>query len=219
VIFVTGLADAEDERRGLELGAVDYIHKPLKRRVVRARVRNHVAAKRQGDDLIQLSLLDSLTGLPNRRSLDAYLAGVWEKAVSDRDSLGLLMIDVDHFKAYNDHYGHAAGDDCLRRVALALQDVCQRGRGLVGRYGGEEFLWVMPGADLGDARGAAGSALEAVRELAIPHGAPLGGSILTLSIGVWVCRPRPGDLLEDCVAQADRRLYRAKSEGCDRVAG
>jgi diguanylate cyclase (GGDEF)-like protein len=218
VIFVTGLADAEDERRGLELGAVDYIHKPFQRRVVQARVRNHVAAKRQGDDLIQLSLLDSLTGLPNRRRLDAYLASVWEKALSDRDSIGLLMIDVDHFKAYNDHYGHAAGDDCLRRVALALQDVCQRGRGLVGRYGGEEFLWVMPGADLGDARGAAGSALEAVRELAIPHGAPPGGSILTLSVGVWVCRPRHGDLLEDCVAQADQRLYRAKSEGRDRIA-
>jgi diguanylate cyclase (GGDEF)-like protein len=195
------------------------IHKTFQRRVVQARVRNHVAAKRQGDDLIQLSLRDRPTWLPNRRRLDAYLAGVWEKAVNDRASLGLAMIDVDHFKAYNDHYGHAAGDDCLRRVALALQDVCKRGRGLVGRYGGEEFLWVTPGADLGDAWAAAGWALEAVRELAIPHGAPPGGSILTLSIGVWVCRPRPGDLLEDCVAQADRRLFRAKSEGRDRIAG
>jgi diguanylate cyclase (GGDEF)-like protein len=216
VIFVSGGGGAENESQGLELGAVDYVHKPFDAQVVRARVRNHLAAKRQGDSLARLSELDALTGLANRRRLDAYLAEQWEWAISHGAWLGLLMMDVDHFKAYNDCYGHGVGDQCLCQVATALRRAHRREEGLVARYGGEEFVRVMPGADLAAARAAAARSLEAVRAAAIPHEVAPGRSIVTLSIGVWACRPQPDDQLGDCLAQADRRLYQAKSEGRDR---
>jgi len=218
VIFVSGRGGAENESQGLELGAVDYVHKPFDAQVVLARVRNHLAAKRQGDSLARLSELDALTGLANRRRLDAYLAEQWQWAISNDAWLGLLMMDVDHFKAYNDCYGHGAGDQCLCQVATALRRAHRREEGLVARYGGEEFVRVMPGADLAAARAAAARSLEAVRAAAIPHQAAPGRGIVTLSIGVWACRPQPDDRLDDCLAQADRRLYQAKSEGRDRFA-
>jgi diguanylate cyclase (GGDEF)-like protein len=160
--------------------------------------------------------LDALTGLANRRRLDAYLAEQWQWAISNGAWLGLLMMDVDHFKAYNDCYGHGAGDQCLCQVATALRRTHRREEGLVARYGGEEFVRVMPGADLAAARAAAARNLDAVRAAAIPHQAAPGRSIVTLSIGVWACQPRPDDRLGDFLAQADRRLYQAKSEGRDR---
>jgi len=216
VIFVSGRGGAENESQGLDLGAVDYVHKPFDAQVVRARVRNHLAAKRQGDSLARLSELDALTGLANRRRLDAYLTEQWQWAISNGAWLGLLMMDVDHFKAYNDCYGHGAGDQCLCQVATALRRTHRREEGLVARYGGEEFVRVMPGADLAAARAAAARNLEAVRAAAIPHQAAPGRSIVTLSIGVWACQPQPDDRLGDFLAQADRRLYQAKSEGRDR---
>jgi diguanylate cyclase (GGDEF)-like protein len=218
VIFVSGRGRAEDERHGLELGAVDYVHKPFEREVVRARVRNHLAAKRQGDSLTRLSELDSLTGLANRRRFDAYLAQQWQLALANAASLGLLMIDVDQFKTYNDSCGHAAGDQCLRQVAGALREVGAGAEGLVARYGGDEFVWVIPGADSDTAQAAAVRALEAVRALAIPREAGAERPSVSLSIGVWAGRPAPGVGVADGLAEADRRLYQAKSEGRDRYA-
>jgi diguanylate cyclase (GGDEF)-like protein len=218
VIFVTGRVDAEGERRGLELGAVDYIHKPFERRAVQARVRNHLAVKRQGDELLRLSEEDALTGLPNRRRLDAFLAETWGRLAGGGEPLGLLMMDVDHFKAYNDRYGHAAGDECLRRIAAALKAVCPGGGALVGRYGGEELLCAIPGADVAAARAAAQRVLGAVRGLAIPHAASPSGPVVTLSIGVAAARPALGGSVEECIALADRQLYLAKSQGRDRMA-
>jgi diguanylate cyclase (GGDEF)-like protein len=219
VIFLTGRANAEDERRGLELGAADYIHKPFARDVVRARVRNQIQIKRNAEALTRLTLVDPLTGLPNRRRLDAYLDACWAAQREARGWVALAMIDVDHFKAYNDRHGHAAGDDCLRRVAAALDSACAGRPGLMGRYGGEEFLWVLTGADPAAAEAAVRAALDSVRALALPHGAASAGAFITLSIGVAAVRPADGVEAAACLAEADRRLYRAKAQGRDRVVG
>ena len=217
VIFLTGRVDARDEHLGLELGAVDYIHKPFQREVVLARVRNQIQAKRNAQALTRLSLIDSLTGLPNRRWLDAQLAECWAAQRADGGRVALAMMDVDRFKAYNDRHGHAKGDACLRRVAIALGSVCASHTGLLGRYGGEEFLWVLPGVDLAAATEAARDACDAVRSLEIPHGAEGAGAIITLSIGVAAARPADGDDAAACLVAADRMLYRAKTRGRDRV--
>ncbi|MFP4130226.1 MAG: response regulator, partial [Halorhodospira sp.] len=115
VIFVTGRAGAEDEERGLELGAVDYIAKPFTPAITRHRVRTHVELKRKTDALERLAQRDGLTDLPNRRQLDRQLHEEWARAQRGGTALSVAMMDIDHFKAYNDHYGHGAGDTCLRR--------------------------------------------------------------------------------------------------------
>ena len=217
VIFVTGRGDPEDEHRGLALGAVDYIQKPFERRLVLARVRNHLAVKRRGDTLSRLSKRDALTGLPNRRWLDGYLVEAWQGLAADGGSVALLMIDVDRFKAYNDHYGHLEGDACLRRVAAAIRRVGERFGGVVGRLGGEEFLCVLPGANTAQLRGAADAMVQAVRDAHIPHVAQPQGDRVTISVGASLCRQSDGLDALACLGLADRKLYEAKSAGRDRA--
>src|SRR5690606_13154028 len=118
---------------------VDYISKPFNPVVVRARVRTHLTLKLQNDYLRALAMLDGLTGVPNRRAFDERLEVAWAQACRDGRPLSLLMIDVDHFKPYNDHYGHLQGDQCLRQVARALAGVLNRPYDLLARFGGEEF--------------------------------------------------------------------------------
>jgi diguanylate cyclase (GGDEF)-like protein len=127
------------------------------------------------------------------------------------------MMDIDAFKAFNDRYGHTAGDTCLGAVGHALHDLAQGRGGLVARYGGEEFIWVLPDADLARARSAAETALEAVRGLKIPHDASPCADIVSLSIGVWASTPGPGDEPGGMIAEADGRLYLAKRAGRNRI--
>ena len=179
VIFITALADAVEETRGLNLGAVDYITKPFNEAVVRARVKTHLELKRQRDLLEQLSNLDGLTGIPNRRTLDARLAREWRRETRCGVTLAAIMIDVDHFKAFNDSQGHQAGDDCLRRVATTLSANLKRAGDFVARYGGEEFVCLLPGVSREGLALIAEQLRAAVEALHIPHGAsachqPLG---------------------------------------------
>lgn len=147
VLFITARNDPEDEERGLTLGAVDYISKPFRPAVVRARVRNHMRLKVKSDLLEQYSMRDSLTNVANRRLFDARLAEAWARALREGHDLTLILMDIDHFKQYNDHYGHGAGDDCLCRVARALHTPLQRPGDLLARYGGEEFIALLPETD------------------------------------------------------------------------
>lgn len=170
------------------------------------------------DKLMQLSLHDGLTGLANRRSFDNYLAEQLAVAARHQRPLALLLVDVDHFKAYNDHYGHHAGDDCLKRVAAALRASCQRPADLAARYGGEEFALILPDTNLPGARRLAEEALAKVAKLAIAHARSDAGPALSVSIGVAELAAMPEPHPERLIMAADAALYRAKGLGRNQVA-
>ncbi|WP_245295604.1 GGDEF domain-containing protein [Rhizobium rhizosphaerae] len=169
----------------------------------------------------QMSMTDGLTGVANRRCFDERLAAYVEEADAMGRPLSLIMLDVDHFKSFNDRYGHLAGDDCLRRVAGAVEDTLRPAGGLAARYGGEEFACILPGVDGVEALRWAQRVRGALHALAIPHeGAPAG--YVTASMGLASARPSfplktPGPWTVALVAAADACLYRAKSEGRDRI--
>jgi len=217
IIFITAMNQQEDEAIGLELGAVDYITKPFNPTIVRLRIRNQIELKRQRDLLTRLSHLDGLTGIPNRRSLDETLAREWRRGSRSTRPLSLMMIDIDHFKAYNDSCGHLAGDDCLRAVAQALKIPLERAADFVGRYGGEDFLGILPETDEEGAMMVARELLEGVASLNISHPAsPLGGKV-TVSIGIATATIQHEKNQTYLLQEADNALYRAKQEGRNRI--
>lgn len=167
--------------------------------------------------LQQLSRMDTLTGLFNRRHFQQYLEQTWQRALYDQAPVAVLMLDVDHFKQYNDRYGHPVGDQCLMQVAHAMQDSLRRPGDLVARYGGEEFIAVLPGADKETAHQAAERIREAIIKLGIPHEASATAPVVTTSIGVVSCRAREGVQEQDLIAAADSALYKAKQAGRNQV--
>lgn len=217
IIFLSANGEEDDEAIGLELGAVDYIGKPFNPMIVRARVKTHLTLKRQGDYLRSMAMLDGLTGVANRRKLEVRLEAAWSQACRDNGPLSLIMIDVDYFKKYNDHYGHQRGDQCLRRLAMALAATLNRPYDLLARYGGEEFACLLPDTDLAGAERVAQKMLAAVAELRIEHLASDVGPQVSLSLGVATvlasARLTPQELLR-C---ADEQLYLAKAGGRARV--
>jgi diguanylate cyclase (GGDEF)-like protein len=217
VIFVTALATPEDETRALEAGAVDFITKPFNVAVVRARVRTHLTLKRQSDAMRELTLTDALTGVANRRSFNDALDNEWRRCARARSPLSVIMIDIDHFKLYNDAYGHQAGDICLRQVANAMVDCASRTPDLLARYGGEEFVILLPQVGEQGAATVAQRILGAMRELAIPHRMSSAGDIVTVSLGVATVVPTEGSGGSDALLRAaDGALYRAKKDGRNR---
>lgn len=220
VIFITARDDEADEAHGLSLGAIDYLAKPLRPAIVRVRVKNHIELKRSRDLLQRMTLLDPLTGIDNRRSFDDYLATEWARAAREAQTLSLLMIDVDHFKDFNDRYGHAVGDQALIRVAAALKATVQRPADLVARYGGEEFVCVLPNTDAEGAMQLA-ERLRAVVEL-LDFGQDAAAPVrITISLGIASASPADGGTADDLAKAADAALYQAKADGrnCVRVAG
>jgi diguanylate cyclase (GGDEF)-like protein len=180
--------------------------------VVRARVRTHLTLKAQADQLRRLALVDGLTGVYNRRHFDEQFVLEWRRAQREGSTLSLLIADIDHFKAFNDRFGHQAGDDCLRRVAQQLQAGLRRPGDLVARWGGEEFACVLPRTEATGARHLAQLLEAGVRALALEHpDSPLG--VVTLSLGVATARPQLVHDADALFARADAQLYRAKSEG------
>lgn len=179
-------------------------------------LRDMTEHKRAQMALEHLAANDGLTGVANRRTFDDRLVSEWQRERRDRLPLSLVMIDVDHFKRYNDTYGHPAGDECLRRVAGALDDVVFRPGDLLARYGGEEFAIILPTTDLAGATIVAERAREAVGNLAIAHEAGEAG-VVTLSMGVASVVPTPEVGADDLIVAADGALYRAKREGRNRI--
>lgn len=163
-----------------------------------------------------LSGTDGLTNIPNRRFFDGLLVNEWQRAARSQQSLVLAMVDVDWFKKYNDHYGHQAGDECLRLVAQTLRDCLRRSSDLVARYGGEEFVFIVPDADIIHAEKIANAACEAVRSLKLPHGLS-DFSYVTVSIGIASVVPTKDEKPDILLKRADAALYRAKQEGRNRV--
>jgi diguanylate cyclase (GGDEF)-like protein len=213
VIFITAKDQEEDETAGLEIGAVDYITKPFSLPIVNARIHTHLELKRHRDFLENLSTLDGLTGVPNRRTFDERLRMEWRRAIRESTSLALLIMDIDHFKAFNDNYGHLAGDDCLKLVARNLAATINRPGDFFARYGGEEFTCILPLTDLNGVRHMAGKMLSRIESLKIPHRYSSVGDHVTISIGGACIYPIAPARIDMLIEAADKSLYEAKKEG------
>lgn len=219
VIFVTAHTDAAQETHGLSLGAVDFISKPVNPAVVRARVKTHLTLKFQSDLLRKLVFLDGLTGVFNRRYFDQQLGVEWARSTRSNSPLSVIMLDVDHFKLYNDRYGHQAGDDCLRHLAHTFKATLRRPADLVARYGGEEFACILPDTPLDDAMGLALELERKVRTQRIPHDSSPVDGVVTASVGLATRTVDSGGDALNLVGLADAQLYRAKQDGRGRVCG
>lgn len=226
ILIITGLEDQISVDRAFEAGAADYITKPIHFAVLRQRVRRLIQQfqlqqklETVNQELLRLVSLDGLTQVANRRRFDEYLAQEWRRMLREQRPLSLILCDIDFFKAFNDTYGHQAGDRCLKQVAQTLQNSVLRPADLVARYGGEEFVMLLPNTDAAGAMHVAEAACRAVRELAVPH---LSSPMLrvTLSAGVASHVFCPHQNLEatasQFVAEADQALYQAKAAGRDR---
>ena len=231
VMFVTASHDPSDEIQALEAGAVDFITKPLNPPVIQARVNTQLQLKQHGDKLRALTKSDPLTGIANRRYLDEQIDLEWRRSMRNQSVLSLLMIDIDFFKAYNDHYGHIAGDACLRKIASTIQATVNRAGELAARYGGEEFAALLPQSSPERACEVADKICVAVRELHIPHAKSCISDTVTVSIGIAGGTPffqpanyiiseenstDPGSI-EELFTWADEALYKAKQTGRNRV--
>jgi diguanylate cyclase (GGDEF)-like protein len=218
VIFVTAKSDEIDEELGLNLGAIDYITKPFSIPITKARIRNHLRLKRQADLLEFTSMVDALTGIPNRRRFDEVSEAECRRAERESTPLSFLMVDIDHFKEYNDHYGHGAGDVCLQAVANALAHGVSRPTDLVARYGGEEFVVILPDTDMKAAQMIAERLRKSVQEMALRHDFSGADHIVTVSIGGATkgnnIKAASASLLME---EADRLLYHAKEAGRNKV--
>ena len=219
VIFVTAHNDEAAEAQGLDLGAVDFISKPINPKIVRARVRTHLTLKAQADLLRQWVYIDGLTGVCNRRRFDERLAAEWARAMRNGAALSVVLIDVDLFKRFNDRYGHQAGDDCLHRVAGALKTGIRRPGDLAARYGGEEFVCLLPETDLAGALHLSRQLGAAVQALQIAHDDSAVATVVTVSLGVGSKSGKALGSAADLLRAADAQLYRAKAEGRNRSCG
>ena len=229
-IFITSDSSQGMEEEGLAQGAADFIGKPFHPAIVAARVRTQLRLKRALDRLRQLSSTDALTGVANRRTLDETLLRECKRSQRSRSAIAVLMLDVDHFKRFNDTYGHGAGDEALVQVARAMQRATNRPADLVARYGGEEFTLVLPDTDGDGAMCVAATLMANVAQLKIPHSASATG-FLTVSIGIgsfdqasnhWnqaraglreTTSTTPPLCATALLATADQALYAAKQAG------
>jgi diguanylate cyclase (GGDEF)-like protein len=237
VIMVTAKADSNNLKAAFEAGAMDYITKPLKEEETLARVRSALRLKQEMDrrkdrekDLLDLthkledaietlrkvSILDSLTGISNRRHFDDILDKEWRRALRSNLPLFLYMIDLDHFKPYNDHYGHVRGDEALARVAGAIKGCLKRPGDLAARYGGEEFAVLLPATEELGALRVAEIMRQKVEDLGIEHCQTPAGKV-TISLGVAEAILDRKLSPVDMVNHADKALYQAKEQGRNRV--
>ncbi|MBT6090622.1 MAG: diguanylate cyclase [Rhodospirillaceae bacterium] len=217
ILFVTSSSTVTDEVKGLEMGAVDYITKPVSPPIVKARVRNHMELKQYKDKLERIAAEDVLTGLATRRRFEDILQSEWRRCRRQETPLSIAMLDIDYFKPFNDNYGHGAGDDCLRKVGRALSGEVKRAADLIARYGGEEFVCVMPDTDLDGASAFSHTVRKAVADLKVKHEYSDVTHHVTMSIGVATCIPSEGMDPFELVRRADEKLYDAKKGGRNRV--
>ncbi len=218
VIFTTGLGETEDEMRGLSLGAIDYVTKPIQPAILRARVGNHVELKRLRDQLATMAVTDALTGLSNRRHLERALETEASRLSRSGEWLSVVMLDIDFFKQFNDTYGHPAGDRCIMMVGAALTRAVKRASDVSARYGGEEFACILPGTDPHSAELVAQEILLQVQSLNIPHEMSQVSPFITVSIGVASARCSSTMEVGRWISEADQQLYAAKREGRNRMA-
>lgn len=216
VILITSLSDIMNEQKGLVLGAVDYITKPFKPLIVKARVNTHIKLFNYRKQFMNDAMIDELTGIPNRRSYDKISASRWRDAVRLGLSFTVCMFDIDKFKMYNDTFGHPAGDRVIAFVAKTVSSYLKRSTDFFARYGGEEFVAIFIGEK---AKGAFEFIIEirkAIENLHIPHSASVSKWV-SVSIGGVTVLPTENDSYNEVLQKADEMLYIAKEEGRNRV--
>jgi len=213
IIFITALNDADDEYFGFKLGGVDYITKPFNPKIVQVRVANYLRLKRKTDLLEKLSFIDGLTEIHNRRRFDETIEKEWAAARRNQTFISLILIDIDFFKQFNDKYGHAEGDRCLRRVAESLKKTLKRPSDFVARYGGEEFVVVLLDTDIPGAEIIAEKLRVNIESLNITHEESTISTVVTISLGIAVSKPLKNVSYNALIEAADKCLYESKNQG------
>lgn len=238
IIVLSTKEDPEIKSKAFAYGANDYLVKLPDKVELIARIRYHSQAyinQKERDEafraleksqkelaeankiLEKLSSLDGLTGVPNRRRFDEVLKQEWQRAVRHSTALSLVMLDIDFFKLYNDTYGHQGGDECLKRVAKALEGAARRETDIVARYGGEEFAAILPETGSKGAFDVAEALRAIVEKQGIPHESSKVSDHVTISVGVATWLPEKGSNPEQLLAAADQALYKSKENGRNRV--
>ncbi|WP_339721252.1 diguanylate cyclase [uncultured Paraglaciecola sp.] len=214
VMFITAASDPQSEDECWDAGCVDFISKPFSVKTLRHRVNSHLSVKILTDELKRLATSDGLTNIRNRRFFDEFFLAQSKLAARNQEPLGLLMIDIDFFKQYNDTYGHIKGDECLKIVAEALTQAFVRPTDCVARYGGEEFVVVLPNTDKKGLKHVGEHLIDIIRSLKLAHA---GSPLKTLTISMGGALVEQGSLkTEEAIAQADKHLYAAKQGGRNR---
>ena len=216
VIFITGLGNTDDEEKGLDMGAADYISKPFSPAIVKLRIRNQVKMLNQLRIIEQISMLDQLTSVPNRRGFDNRMDMEWVRAIRENTLISILIIDVDKFKVYNDTYGHQQGDAVLKAVAKTVTQSLGRPGDFAARWGGEEFVVLLPNTDANGALNIAERMRRDIGNAVIPC-ADGAETKVTISVGVKTQAPGQNSSRESFIAEADKALYKAKESGRNRV--
>lgn len=230
VIFLTSSDTVENLVTAIEAGGDDFMSKFVPEPVLKAKMKamGRIASLRQNlsqanQKLQELASLDGLTGLSNRRSMDVRVDQIWMEAVAKKGTFGLLMLDIDNFKKYNDHYGHQSGDDCLRNVALAIASATQAANksgltknAFAARYGGEEFAVILPQTGIEVLTRVSNSLVQAIHDLGISHENNESWGVVTISVGGAIVSPAQGEVA-NVFRQADVCLYAAKAQGRNRA--
>lgn len=212
-ILISGHRDDDIELFALTCGALDFLVKPFNPTLTLARIKLHLLQVKEHRRLSSLSMTDGLTQIANRRYFDEFYSAEWRRACREQGSLGLIMMDIDHFKAFNDHYGHLKGDECLTLVAQELKSVVQRPRDFVARFGGEEFVVLLPSIQPDGVAVVAERLKRALANLMIVHDHSGAGHHVSLSMGLAWCEPDNEFRPEQLIAAADEALYCAKDGG------
>ena len=216
VVFISGLTDSGNEEKGLALGAADYISKPFHPAIVKLRVHHQMKMLNQFRTIERLTMRDQLTEIMNRRGLDNQMNIEWIQAERENSLIGLLMIDVDNFKGYNDTYGHQQGDVALHSVAQTVTNSLNHPGDIAARWGGEEFVVLLPNTDLNGALTVAERIRGNVRNTPVMI-ADGSETHLTVSIGAHALSAFKDSSIGGLIAEADKALYKAKKNGKDRV--
>ncbi|WP_404786820.1 diguanylate cyclase domain-containing protein [Altericista sp. CCNU0014] len=226
IVVLTECEDEQSIERAFALGVADYVTKPIPWLIFRHRLRRFLEESQknrrletENQQLTRLATLDGLTRIPNRRRFDEHLDAMWRQMVREEDWIAIAIGDVDFFKAYNDTYGHLAGDRCLQQIAETLRQCCYRPLDLVARYGGEEFSIVLPQTNLAGALSLAERLRVAIDTLKIPHSGSEVDGIVTMSFGVAAARPDVNMWADLLLEATDAALYKAKSLGRHQAYG
>ncbi|MGB5157234.1 diguanylate cyclase domain-containing protein [Desulfobacterium sp. N47] len=246
IIFLTAISGEQKHLlRGYEAGAVDFLFKPIEPNILMSKVKiflelynqkrlindQSLELKKNIEELLlvkkelektnkilqDISSIDGLTSIPNRRCFDDFVNREWKSAVRKSTSLSFIMIDIDNFKAYNDNYGHQEGDECLKQIGKVLKEAVKRPQDLVARYGGEEFIAALVDTDPNGASTVAERICSKVKALNIPHAFSPTANIVTISMGIAGGIPNRESLPGSFITMADKALYLAKKEGRNQI--